>query len=80
MFLDLIRPIFEKKRNKSKSLWLYLLFKHFLIKIQPNMNEQEKKQQRTYDLLSAETMPKCLCLSYTKQKKKYFLRKSGSGG
>ena len=30
----------------------------FLIKIQPNMSEQEKKQQRLYDLLNTETKPK----------------------
>ena len=34
----------------------------FLIKIQPNMSEQEKKQRRIYDLLNAETKPKFLCL------------------
>ena len=28
------------------------------IKIQPNMSEREKKRQRTYDLLNAETKPK----------------------
>ena len=39
---------------------LALLFKHFLkkIKIQPNMRKQEKKRQRIYDLLNAETKPK----------------------
>ena len=31
------------------------------------MSEQEKKQQRIYDLLNAETKPKFLCLPYTKQ-------------
>ena len=30
----------------------------FKIKIQLNMSEQEKKQQRIYDLLNAETEPK----------------------
>ena len=35
-----------------------LLFKHFFIKIQPNMREQEKNRQRIYDLLNAETKPK----------------------
>ena len=52
------------------------------------MSEQEKKWQRSYDLLIAETKPKFLCLPYTKQKKKKkkklqkksFLRKTGSGG
>ena len=40
------------------------------------MSEQEKKRQRIYDLLNAETKPKkipkwleFLCLSYTKQRK-----------
>ena len=46
MFFSLISPI------------LALLFKHFFIKIQPNMSEQEKKQQRIYDLLNTETKPK----------------------
>ena len=63
MFFKLICSIFEKKKpqknpNKSKFSWLALLFKHFFIKIQPIMSEQEKKQQRIYDLLNAETMPK----------------------
>ena len=30
----------------------------FFIKIQPNMIEQEKKWQRIYDFLNAETKPK----------------------
>ena len=30
----------------------------FFIKIQPSMSEQEKKQQRIYDLLNVETKPK----------------------
>ena len=34
------------------------------------MSEQEKKRQRVYDLLNAETKPKFLCLPYTKQRKK----------
>ena len=33
------------------------------------MSEQEKKQQRIYDLLDAETKPKFLCLLNTKQRK-----------
>ena len=41
------------------------------------MSDQEKKWQRIYDLLNAETKPKFLCLSYIKQKKKFFLRKGG---
>ena len=32
----------------------------FEIKIHPNMSDQEKKRQRIYDLLNAETMPKFL--------------------
>ena len=34
------------------------------------MGKQEKKWQRIYDLLNAETKPKFLCLAYTKKKKK----------
>ena len=48
----------KKKEDKSKIAWLALLFKHFFIKIQPNMSEQEKKLQRIYELLNAETNPK----------------------
>ena len=33
------------------------------------MSEQEKKQQRIYDLLNAETKPKTFCLPYIKQRK-----------
>ena len=48
------------------------------------MCEQEKKWQRIYDLLNAETKPKFLCLPYTKQRKifteKSFLWKRRSGG
>ena len=39
-------PVFEKKKKKTykaKFSWLALLFKHFFIKIQPNMSEREKK-------------------------------------
>ena len=43
-----------------------------LIKNQPNMSEQEKKRQRIYDLLNAETRPQFLCLPYTKQRKRIF--------
>ena len=40
-WFSLISPIFEeKKRDKSKFSWLALLFKHFFIKIQPNVSEQ----------------------------------------
>ena len=49
---------FLKKYDKTKFSWWGLLFQQFLIKIQPNMSEQEKKQQRIYDLLNAETKPK----------------------
>ena len=35
-----------------------LLFKHFFIKIKHNMNEQEKKRQRIYDLFNAENKQK----------------------
>ena len=42
----------------GKFSWLAWLFKHFFMKIQPNMREQEKKQQKIYDLLNAETKPK----------------------
>ena len=58
----------------------------FKIKIPPNMSEQEKKRQRIYDLLNAESNPKFLCLPYTNQRKGFFsqkkrlLRKMGSGG
>ena len=41
------------------------------IKIQPNMSHQEKKRQRIYDLLNAETQPKFLRLPYTKQRKNF---------
>ena len=57
--------MFEKKCDKSRFSWLTLLFKPFLIKIQPNMSEQEKKQQRIYDF-NAETKLKFLCQMYTK--------------
>ena len=39
-------------------------------KIQPIMSELEKKQQRIYDLLNAETKSKFLCLPNTLQRKK----------
>ena len=48
------------------------------------MSKQEKKQQRIYDLLNAETKPKFLCLLYIKQRKtfieKELLRKGGVEG
>ena len=47
------------------------------------MSEQEKKQQRVYDLLNAETKLKFLCRPYTKQNKNFigkeFLRKRWGG-
>ncbi len=39
------------------------------------MSEQEKKQQRIYDLFNAETKLNFLCLEYRKQKKKLFSEK-----
>ena len=36
----------------------FFFFFFFLIKIQPNMSEQENKQQRIYDFLNAQTEPK----------------------
>ena len=75
-----------KKYDKSKFSSWALLFKHFLeINIQFNMSEQEKKRQRIYDFLNAETKQKFLCLPYIKQRKKNllkksFLRKRGSEG
>ena len=47
----------------------------FKIKIQLNMSEQEKKQQRIYDLLNAETKQKFLCLPYTKLRKKSYIKR-----
>ena len=52
----------------------------FRIKIQPYNSKQEKKRQRIYHLLNAETKQKFLCVLYTKQrkiclKKKIFFRK-----
>ena len=65
-------------------VWLVQFLKKFMIssiiqtlslKIQPNINEQEKKRQRIYDFLNAKTKPKFLCLPYTKQRKKSFTEK-----
>ena len=36
----------KKHRDKSKILWLAQLFKHFIIKIQFNKGEQEKKNDK----------------------------------
>ena len=44
------------------------------MKIQPKMSEQEKKQQRIYDLLNVKTKPKSIYLPYIKQRI-YFLQK-----
>ena len=76
VFFSLIRPIFEK-RDKSKFSWLALLFKHFWkIKTQLNMNEQEKKRQRIYDLLNVESKPKFfLSTVYKSETKVFFYRK-----
>ena len=51
------------------------IFKHFFTKNQPNMSEQEKNQQRIYDLLNAKSKPKFLCLPYTKQRRKKITEK-----
>ena len=50
-----------------------------LIKIQRNMSDQEKKQQRIYDLLNAERKSKCLCLQETKQRRKKISQKKSFG-
>ena len=41
-------------------------FKNILVKIQPNMSEQERKQQWIYYFPYAETKQKFLCMPYTK--------------
>ena len=51
--------------------YLYYSSTFLFIKIQPNMSEREKKWERIYDLLNAETKPKFLCLSYAKQRKNF---------
>ena len=43
------------------------------------MSEQEKKRQRIYDLLNAETKPKFLCLAYTKEIKKCYRKEEKEG-
>ena len=43
------------------------------------MSEQEKKQQRIYDLLNAETKPTSFCLPYTKQEKKFYRKRALKG-
>ena len=57
-FVWLVQFLKEKKHDKSKFSRLALLFKYSFIKIQPTMSEQEKKLQRIYYLLNAETKPK----------------------
>ena len=60
------------------------IIQHLFIQSQPNMSEQEKIQQKIYDLFNTETKPKLLCLLYTKQRnfltEKELLRKRRSGG
>ena len=46
----------------------------FFIKIQPNMNEQEKKWWRIYDLLY--TSQSFFFLPYTKQRKIFFSKRA----
>ena len=36
------------------------------------MSEQEKKRQRFYDMIDAETKPNFLCLPYTPQRNIFF--------
>ena len=57
--MSLIGSIFEKS-NKCKFSFLTQLFRNFFIKIQPNMNEQEKKWQRIYDLLKTQNKSKTI--------------------
>ena len=60
----------KKKIDKSK--FSSLLFRPFFkIKIQPNMNEQEKKRQSIYDLFNTELNESFSV--YRIQKKKHFL-------
>ena len=49
----------------------------FLIKIPPNMSEQEKKGQRIYDSLNAETKPK-LFVYHMQSKEKKMTEKGGA--
>ena len=46
------------------------------------MGEQEKKQQRIYDLLNPKTEPKFPYLLYTRQRKIYYRKRAfkGKGG
>ena len=62
---------FIKKNAINLNFYGLLWFKKFffLIKIQHNMSEQEKKVQRINDLLNAKTKPKFLCLLYIKRRK-----------
>ena len=44
------------------------------------MSDQEKKQQRIYELHNAETKPKLICQPYTKRRKDFFTEKELSKG
>ena len=73
---SLICSIFEK-RGKSKFSWLALIFKHFFLNWYSTQYKWVKKKwQRISDLLNAENKPKFLCLSYTRQRKKFHGKKS----
>ena len=83
LFICWFVQFFRKKCDKSKLLWLALLFKHFL-NSNSTLYEWARKVQGVYDLINVESKPKFLCQPYTKQRKKIFaekelLRKSGSG-
>ena len=56
----------------NSNFYDYLYYSSTFIEIQPNLDEQEKKRQRIYDLLNAETKLTFLCLPYTKQRKNNF--------
>ena len=45
------------------------IIQHFFKKNSANMSEQEKKWQRIYYLLNAETKPKFICIMHKKRKK-----------
>ena len=47
----------DKKHDKSKYLWLALLFKHFVITIQSNMSEQEKKKNDKKSMINLTPKP-----------------------
>ena len=46
------------KTPKVKIFMISFFIQEIFMKIQPNMSEQEKKRQRIYDLLCAETKPR----------------------